>query len=227
MRRKTFFLYEAESCSAFLFPCLKGANTTTTTEQPTTMDSSPTSSTQEPVRLAPFNPTCSHAQKVALEFLSLQENDVLFDLGCGDGKFLMAAAEQTPGLQCVGIEIDPIYTKRAADTLSSLPTEISCRVDIREGDVMKVFENDVLSSSLSLVRDATAVFVYLLPKGLKLITPKLQAISQQRQHEGRSFRVVSYMFKMPEWEPDEVDRTTKGDCPVYLYNLASNTSNKS
>lgn len=184
------------------------------------------------VRLAPFNPTCSHAQEVALNFLSLSETDVLFDLGCGDGRLLMAAAQRTPGLRCIGIEIDPVYVNRAVDALSTAPTDVASRIDIREGNVLnmigapeKTSDSDDGQRNLSFTADATAVFVYLLPTGLKMIQPHLESIAQQRRSEGRQFRVVSYMFRVPDWgEPNKVDRTTKGDCPVYLYDLSvSNT----
>jgi hypothetical protein len=159
----------------------------------------------------------------------LKEGDVLFDLGCGDGRLLIAAAERTPGLHCVGIEIDSVYVNRAIDALSTLPLEIARRVEIREGDVMKLmgaecsqggdtatFDNNEI---LSLTHDATAVFLYLLPKGLMSIKPFLEATAQRRREANVPFRVVSYMFRIPGWEPAIVDRTTKGDCAVYLYNL--------
>ena len=44
---------------------------------------------------------------------------MLFDLGCGDGRFLVAAASHTSGLQCVGIEIDPVYANRAQEAVSA------------------------------------------------------------------------------------------------------------
>lgn len=46
--------------------------------------------------LAPFNPTNAQAQHLALDLLSLQEDDVLFDLGCGDARILIAAVAQIP-----------------------------------------------------------------------------------------------------------------------------------
>lgn len=176
-----------------------------------------TATAGESTRLAPFLPTCSHAQEVALGLLSLNEGDVLFDLGCGDARLLIAAAKQTTGLHCIGMEINPVYAKRASESLSLAPLDIRTRVEIREGDVLRLINNDDTDGTLSLLNDATAVFVYLLPKGLKAIQPILQAIAQKRDQEGRAFRVVSYMFSIPPWKPTKVDRTTKGECPVYLY----------
>jgi hypothetical protein len=128
-----------------------------------------------------------------------------------------------------------------------------------------------LAQHLSLLEDATAVFVYLLPEGLKKVKPLLQEaarrrreqimfnekiIEQQLQEEQLqlthrkdyshvsditdydfyrtaqgidaaaekritscppAFRVVSYMFSIPGWTPTKVDRSSKGGCPLYLY----------
>lgn len=152
---------------------------------------------------------------------------MLFDLGCGDGRFLIAAAERVPGLQCVGIEVDPVFAKRAKESLSSLPVEISSRVEIREEDVMKAMSDDssnaddlaAQNEKLSLRNNATAVFLYLLPKGLSAIKSTLEEIAQQRRKDGKDFCVVSYMFQFPQWKATKIDRTTKGDCAVYLYSL--------
>ena len=63
---------------------------------------------------------------------------MLFDLGCGDGRFLVAAASHTSGLRCVGIEIDPVYANRAHEAVSA--TDIGSCVEIREGDVMTLMD---------------------------------------------------------------------------------------
>jgi precorrin-6B methylase 2 len=180
------------------------------------------------IRLAPFNPTCTQAQEITVKLLSLSEDDVLFDLGCGDGRLLVAAASHTSALRCVGIEIDPFYAKRANEAVSA--ADIASRVEIREGDVMelmdgihdkdKEYDHDT-TGGLSLQHDATAVFLYLLPKGLEAIKPILEAAADKRRQTNKPFRNVSYMFRVPGWNAANIDRTTKGDCPLYLYNLNS------
>jgi precorrin-6B methylase 2 len=188
------------------------------------MDSSATF--EGTIRLAPFNPTCTQAQEIALKLLSLSEDDVLFDLGCGDGRLLVAAASQTPGLRCVGIEIDPVHAKRASEAISA--ADVGSRVEIREGDVMKLMNvngiHDQDIGGLSFRHDATSVFLYLLPKGLETIKPFLEAAADQRRQTNKPFRIVSYMFRIPGWHESTLDRTTKekGECPLYLYNLNSN-----
>lgn len=104
--------------------------------------------------------------------------------------------------------------------MSLAPLEIANRVEIRESDVMKLI-GDNANGNDTFAINATAVFVYLLPKGLKVIRPILEVTAQNRRKEGRAFRVVSYMFSVPGWNPTKIDRTTKGECPVYLYSLES------
>jgi len=199
-------------------------------------------------KLAPFNPTCTHAQTIALNLLSLQTSDVLFDLGCGDGRFLCKAIQHIPyGLSCVGVEYDEMFVTRAKDAVANLNQELTTKeeedgggeggtkrsvIEIRHGDVLnESIISPSSTSSLSLYRDGTAIFLYLLPKGLKRVKPLLEkaALERKRQQQEKKndddendkplLRIVSYMFSIPGWDPIHVDRSTKGECPVYLYHL--------
>ena len=161
-------------------------------------------------KLAPFNPTCVEAQEIALQMLNLRQDDVLFDLGCGDGRLLRKACQEIPGLQCVGIELDSVYVERALLQQDS-------RVEIREGNVLDTEVQN--GGALSLAEDATAIFLFLLPKGLVKLKPALDKIVQARLSENKRFRVVSYMFSVKGWEPTEINRETKGECPIYLYDF--------
>jgi hypothetical protein len=185
----------------------------------------PESGGEEIFKLAPFNPSSAQIQKMAIDHLSLSAKDVLFDLGCGDGRFLVAAAEKVPGLRCVGVEMDVVFVTRAIATIGSLKDDLKSRIDIREGDVLKL-ENEIPPDidpasirRLTLMEDATAIYLFILPKGIVKIMPILEALLQRRREEKRDFRILSYMFKIHEWEPTIVDRTSKGDCPIYLYDF--------
>ncbi len=74
-----------------------------------------------------------------------------------------------------------------------------------------------LCQHLTLLNDATAVYLFLVPNGLKKIKPLLDRVVEIRKEQGRSFSVVAYMFQVHGWEPILVDRTTKGGAPLYLY----------
>jgi hypothetical protein len=198
-------------------------------------------------RLAPFNPTCDQAQQTALDLLRLDENDVLFDLGCGDGRLLVTAVENLKGLRCVGIEMDPVFTSRAVKTIGELPDEMQTRIEIREGDVLELGYKDKdappvaqqksstatekskgettgeLCQNLTLLNDATAVYLFLVPNGLKKVKPLLDRVVEIRKKQGREFSVVAYMFQVRGWEPTLVNSTTKGNVPLYLYRFEASS----
>ena len=91
---------------------------------------------EDPGNLAPFNPTCCQAQMTALKLLMLNADDVLFDLGCGDGKFLINAATHTEGIRCVGIELNHKFFSRGKEAIDALSEDIKSRILLREGDIL-------------------------------------------------------------------------------------------
>jgi hypothetical protein len=180
----------------------------------------------EVFKLAPFNPSSDQIQQKALEIMKLSEEDVLFDLGCGDGRFLCNAAEKCPGLRCIGIEIDPVFAARAKLRVSELPPDVGSRIDIREEDALKPSaiiskhsydnqKNDI--RHMTLMEDATVLYLFVLPKGIKQLIDMLNNLLQRRMDDGRRFRVLSYMFEIHEWKPTIIDKTAKGGCPIYYY----------
>ena len=196
-------------------------------------------------RLAPFNPTHESSIDVAIHLLQLQPSDLLFDLGCGDGRMIIRAASRVDGLRCVGIELDESLVARGRDMVvaktSADKAALTDRVEIRNGDVlaeMKMIgqapppqpENDkgvLAESNLTLLDDATAVFVYLLPQGLKKVKVLIEEAAKRRRlrwglsdaQQQPALRVCSYMFSIPGLAPVQVDRSGKGSCPIYLYHL--------
>jgi hypothetical protein len=204
-------------------------------------------------KLAPFNPSSDQIQQKALEMLNLKSNDILFDIGCGDSRLLCFAATNTPGLRCVGIEIDEIYVTRGRDRVKT--SKLESRIDIRLEDATKIStiptndddasiptttttnipttksfdkngedNNDTNEgikqksiSDLTLLDDATVLYLFVLPKGIVKLMPILQSLVDKRVRDGKRFRMLSYMFKIHDWEPKVVDKTAKGGCPVYYY----------
>jgi SAM-dependent methyltransferase len=174
--------------------------------------------------LAPFNPTCDHAVNVARKLLDLKPTDVLYDIGCGDGRFLIAAMQETTpgGLRCVGIEIDETLCQRARDNVANELSDVQRdRIDIQHGDALTICSGSVPAHDdgqqqcqqqqpALLLSDCTALYLYLLPRGLLAIRPLLDKLPVKT-------RVVTYMFQIHGWEPQVVDRSTKGSAPVYLY----------
>ena len=186
---------------------------------------------QEAFKLAPFNPSSDQIQNKALHMLDLGPSDVLFDIGCGDGRFLCFAANQIRGLKCVGIELEREYVYRARVKVREAKLEDS--IDIRWKDATKAAETSknkdeekVGVQSLTLSEDATALYLFILPKGIVKMMPILETLRQKRLAEGKRLQVLSYMFQIHEWEATKTDETAKGSCPVYYYDFNGSTTSK-
>uniref|UniRef100_A0AAV1U0L9 Methyltransferase domain-containing protein n=1 Tax=Peronospora matthiolae TaxID=2874970 RepID=A0AAV1U0L9_9STRA len=152
-------------------------------------------------KLAPFTPSGDGVLTHALDLLALSPSDVLFDLGCGDARMLVHAAEQT-GARGVGVEYNGDLVKRAQARIEE--SGVMDLVAVRHGDALEV---DLTT--------ATAMFLYLVPRGIQLLLPKLE--EARRLH----VRFVTYMFSIPGWIPTD-ERTYKGT-KVYLYNSSAST----
>ena len=131
-----------------------------------------------------------------LELAEVKPGDVVYDLGCGDGRIVIAAAKKY-GVKAVGIEIDPALVEKA--TANARASGVEHLVTIRQGDI---FEADF--------SDATVVTMYLLPDLNVRLMPKLE-----RLREGT--RIVSHSFPMQGARPERVE-TVVGK-KVYLWRV--------
>ncbi len=122
---------------------------------------------------APYLPSLKPHVAAALELLDLKPGQVIYDLGCGDGRFLIAAAKA--GYQAVGYELNPFMFG-----LSWLVTRRYRRqVTVRFGNFWK--------ADLS---DADAVYVFLFDRYMKQLDKKLKAT-------GKRLKLASHTFKIP------------------------------
>ena len=146
---------------------------------------------------APFVSTPHQVVDRMLMLAEVTEDDVVYDLGCGDGRIVIAAAKQY-GARGVGIDIDPdLITEARA---SAKREGVDHLVTFLEQDL---FESDVL--------DATVVMLYLLPALNLQLRPILT------RQLGPGARIVSHNFDMEDWEPDAVD--TFDDATGFTRNL--------
>ena len=149
----------------------------------------------EQPRLAPYNPSASETIRIALSLLNLTKNDIIVDLGCGDGRFLTAAAAAT-GARCVGVEYDVSLVERAVDNIRQSEVE----------HLVSIYQEDASKFDLSC---ATAIYLYLLPNGITEILNTLE------NAYARGVRIVTNMFTLPSLEPSRIE-TYKGT-KIYLY----------
>jgi hypothetical protein len=143
------------------------------------------------VDLAPFVPTPMVVVEKMLELGGIDKDDVLFDLGCGDGRIVITAAKKF-GTRGVGIDIDP---QRIEESLrAAKEAGVDAVVEFRLQDVMKAD-----------IREATAVTLYLLPESNALLRPLLEAQLKP------GTPVVSHNYSIPGWEEKEVTYVTLQD----------------
>jgi len=141
--------------------------------------------------LAPFVPTPMIVVDKMLELGGIDKDDILYDLGCGDGRIVITAAKRF-GTRGVGIDIDP---QRIEESIrSAKEAGVEQLVEFRLQDVMKAD-----------IREATAVSLYLLPESNALLRPLLEAQLKP------GTPVISHNYSIPGWEEKEVSYVTLQD----------------
>jgi SAM-dependent methyltransferase len=144
-----------------------------------------------------FVPTPEPVVKRMLEMANVGPNDVVYDLGCGDGRIVVAAARDF-GARGVCIDIDPKRIEEARANVREAGVED--RVEVRQADL---FEVDL--------SPATVVTLYLLESLNLKLRPKLQ------RELRAGARVVSQSFSMGDWKPQRQEQV-EGK-PVYLWTI--------
>lgn len=150
---------------------------------------------------APYVRTPPEAVAAMLKLAAAGARDVVYDLGSGDGRILIAAAREA-GARGVGIEINPERVAEARKKAAE--AGVGGRVEFRVGDV---FETGL--------REATVVTMFLLSDLNRKLRPKL--LNELRP----GARVLSYCFDMGDWKPDQTVDT--GGCKIYLWRIPLRT----
>jgi len=140
--------------------------------------------TQQPARTPDifFNPTRHAIADAMLQLAGVTAQDVVYDLGSGDGRIPIIAAQKY-GARGMGIEIDPRLVTQSWGNAND--GQVANRVRFIVGDL---FEADL--------GEATVITAYLSPSIMKRLIPKLRALKP-------GTRIVSHQFDMPGWPPDE------------------------
>jgi SAM-dependent methyltransferase len=145
----------------------------------------------------PFQPSPKPAVERMLTLAGVHRGDVVYDLGCGDGRVLIAASRLC-GARGVGIDIDP---QRIREALRNARRErVLDRVTFRNEDL---FEADI--------RDATVVILFLWPE------VNLQLRSKLGRELTPGTRVVSYYWEIGGWVPDR--EIAVDGRPIYLWTI--------
>ena len=146
-----------------------------------------------------FVPTQDITVEGMLDLAGVGPNDVVYDLGCGDGKIVIAAAKR--GARAVGIDIDPQRVKEATANVRAAGVE----------DKVTIIHGDIFDPATK-INDATVVTLYLLQPLNEKLKPRLQ----KELRPGT--RVVSNTFTMGDDWPYE-KMVQPGYQPVYLWTI--------
>lgn len=144
-----------------------------------------------------FVPTPNEVVDRMLELAAVTRNDVVYDLGSGDGRIPITAAQRY-GARAVGIDIDPQRIRESRENAREAGVEDKVR--FIEGDL---FEADI--------REATVVTLYLLTQLNAKLRPKL--LKELKP----GTRIVSHAFDMGDWEPEQ--RVYVGATSVFLWRI--------
>lgn len=151
-----------------------------------------------PDKDVPFVPTPEVVVTEMLKQAKVSKQDVLYDLGSGDGRIVITAAQRF-GTRGVGIDIDPELVKKSQENAQKAGV----------ADKVKFLQQDLFKTDLS---EATVVTLYLLPDVNLRLRPKL--LSELKP----GTRIVSHNYDMGEWKPENVVKV-KG--PSYEHTVYS------
>ena len=147
---------------------------------------------------APFVPTLPELVDEMLKLADVGKDDVVYDLGSGDGRLVIAAVKKFGAKRGVGIDIDPQRIKEGNANAQAAGVT----------DRVRFIEQDLFNADIS---EATVVTLYLLPEVNLRLRPKLWAELRP------GTRVVSNAFDMGDWKYEKF--TIFGEQPIYFWTI--------
>jgi predicted RNA methylase len=151
-------------------------------------------------KLAPYVATPSRVIDTMLDMAKVRPGETLYDLGSGDGRILIAAAERK--VHAIGVEINPRLV--AAATEEIVRAGVTANARVIQGDVMVV---DFSAANVVTLYMDTASNAKLRPQLERYLKP--------------GSRVVSHDYEIPGWKPIRVEKTEERQPhTIYLYEVA-------
>jgi uncharacterized protein (TIGR03000 family) len=152
-----------------------------------------------------YVPTPEEVVAKMLELAKVTKDDVVYDLGCGDGRIVVTAARKY-GARGVGVDLDPQRIKESLENVKK--TKVEELVEIREGDALKVED----------IGKATVVTLYMLPE----FNLRLRPILEKNLKPGT--RIVAHDYGIEGWKPMQGPIRFKGpdrEHYLFLYQIAA------
>jgi len=132
-----------------------------------------------------YVPTSQAVVDKMLEMAKITKDDIVYDLGCGDGRIVCTAAKKY-GATGVGVDIDPARIRDCMETMKKFGVTKE-QVEFRQGDALKVKD----------LERATVVMLYMLPEFMEKLEPQLKRLKP-------GTRVVAHDYPFPKTESDQV-----------------------
>lgn len=153
----------------------------------------------------PFVPSPEEVVSAMLKLAHVGKTDVVYDLGCGDGRIVIAAVKQYGAARAVGVDINPERIEEA--TANAKQAGVLNKVKFVEADLFK-----------APISEATVVTLYLLPGVNLRLKPRL--LSELKP----GTRIVSHSFDMGDWKPDKTEEVEGRH--IYLWTVPARTARK-
>jgi cyclopropane fatty-acyl-phospholipid synthase-like methyltransferase len=156
---------------------------------------------QDPVysnKLAPYVSSPAKVVDRMLELANIRPGETVYDLGCGDGRILIAAVKNYKA-KAVGVEISPKLAAQATDRIRK--EGIASEARVIQGDLLKA---DFAAADVVTIYLATSLNAELRPRMEKLLKP--------------GARVISHDYAVPGWKPSKVEEEA-GKHLIYLYEM--------
>jgi len=148
---------------------------------------------------SPWWKTYKKTGKAAIKLANISSKDTVYELGSGDGEFLILVGK-TVGAKCVGIEIDPLRHLIASTRVKRMG--LSAKITLKK---KSFFDEDISGASV--------VYVYLIPRVLKKLTPKF------KRELKKGTRVVSFVYPIKNLKLVKEDKKNR----LFLYKIENTT----
>lgn len=155
---------------------------------------------KEALSIAPYAPTSFDTIRRMLTLAELKPGETLYDLGCGDGRIVIIAAQEFKA-NAIGIELREDLVKKALEEIHK--NNLEKRAKIIQGDLFSID-----------ISDADVVTLYLTTSANEKVRPKLE------KELKNGARVVSHDFEIPKWKPIKIEKFNFDT--IYLYKKGEN-----
>lgn len=152
-----------------------------------------------------YVPTPDDVVNAMLELANVTKEDVVYDLGCGDGRIVATAAKRW-GCEGVGIDISPIRVQESLELVEK--ANVSHLVKIRQADI---FETDL--------SEATVVTLYLLPELNRRLVPQLETMKEGSRIVAHEYEGLDELGIIPDATVRVVSREDNTSHMLYLWSI--------